>query len=446
MKQRIVRGYLRALGLTVGILAGASYDTAHAAWEFAHADRANRGRADVTTAPARSRSKSVPGLGTFAPGSGPVIAPDGTVYLGTLEGKLIALHADGSPFWSRDITANPTFKQRIVASPAVGADGSIYVIGVKRLGKAEPTLHIFTPGGGFVGSHAFPTHGTRGARTSAPPNIARIGNLEVVLVPALYREGNQPRDLRIVGFSTMGNVVIDEFVSREGGGDITGVPIEPCDIFGVCYRPRRVALGGLVPMPGVAVFTNIGGGAPNVIVTEPPHRVHGFTFSDKPALTRTFRFLIESRTVISSPMALPDNHTIVGTDRGVVFAGPNANKLPPVTSNLGAVSGAPTLLADGRAVVIDNGPKNAGVALIKDGQHVGGRSLPGRSMVSAAASRTHIFVSTTDAFHTLDANTLEEVAKIDLLGGGASTPAIGPQGHVYTIVSNILFVFPPPRP
>jgi hypothetical protein len=56
------------------------------------------------------------------------------------------------------------------------------------------------------------------------------------------------------------------------------------------------------------------------------------------------------------------------------------------------------------------------------------------------------FISTTDAFHTLDTNTLEEVAKSDLLGGGVSTPAIGPQGHVYTIVSNILFVFPPRRP
>jgi hypothetical protein len=234
-------------------------------------------------------------------------------------------------------------------------------------------------------------------------------------------------------------------VSREGGGDVTGVPIEPCDIIGVCYRPRRVGLGELVPMPGVAVFTNTGGGAPNVIVTEPPHRVHGFTFSDKPALTRSFRFLVESRRVVSPPMALPDNHTIVGTDRGVVFAGPNATKLPPVT-NLGVVSGAPTLLADGRALVVDNGPKGAGVALIKDGQLVGGRSFPFRSMVSAAASRTHIFVSTTDAFYTLDTNTLEEVAKIDLLGGGVSTPAIGPQGHVYTIVSDILFVFPPPRP
>ena len=60
----------------------------------------------------------MPNLGTFAPGAGPVVAPDGTVYLGTMEGKIIALHADGSPFWSRDI--HP--EERIIASPAVGAD------------------------------------------------------------------------------------------------------------------------------------------------------------------------------------------------------------------------------------------------------------------------------------------------------------------------------------
>ena len=61
------------------------------AWERFHGDAANRGFADVDTKPAGAGSLSVPGLGTFTPGAGPVIAPDGTVYLGTQEGKLIAL-------------------------------------------------------------------------------------------------------------------------------------------------------------------------------------------------------------------------------------------------------------------------------------------------------------------------------------------------------------------
>jgi hypothetical protein len=47
------------------------------AWERFHGDAANRGFADVDTRPAAGGSLSVPGLGTFTLGSGPVIAPDG---------------------------------------------------------------------------------------------------------------------------------------------------------------------------------------------------------------------------------------------------------------------------------------------------------------------------------------------------------------------------------
>ena len=101
------------------------------AWERFHGDAANRGFADVATKPAAGGSLSVPGLGTFTPSAGPVIAPDGSVYLGTQEGKLIALHADGKPFWSRDIDEG----ESIVASAAIGADGSVYVIGAKAESK-----------------------------------------------------------------------------------------------------------------------------------------------------------------------------------------------------------------------------------------------------------------------------------------------------------------------
>ena len=65
--------------------------------------------------------------------------------------------------------------------------------------------------------------------------------------------------------------------------------------------------------------------------------------------------------------------------------------------------------------------------------------------VSAAASHTHLFVSTTEAFLSYDTNTLAEVGRIDWGGGGASPPAIGPKGNVYAIAGDILFVFPAPR-
>jgi outer membrane protein assembly factor BamB len=66
-----------------------------------------------TGPPAKFRRFPPAGLGTFATGAGPVIAPDGSVYLGRQEGKLIGLHADGKPFWSRDVDPG----ESIVASP-----------------------------------------------------------------------------------------------------------------------------------------------------------------------------------------------------------------------------------------------------------------------------------------------------------------------------------------
>ncbi len=463
----VVGRRLSAAIVTGGLVLGAAQHV-RGAWEFAHADVANRGFVNVATAPAGKGSKSVPGLGTFAPGAGPVIAPDGTVYLGTLEGKLVALRADGGSFWSRDITPG----QAIVASPAIAADGSVYVVGTKKTlvrdhrdGKSvqrtvfESTLHKFTASGGSIAQGAFPVHGQGGAFTSAPPNIVRIGSLEVVLVPAVYDSATAApgNDLRLIGFSTAGNAVLDQRVvhypvfTTGGSGRPAWVDwscLVPVVGWGGClgyipYNPPRIP-ASRPPLPGVAIFTFAGGGAPFVIVTDQLHTIVGYTFSAKPSLTETFRVRDESRKLMSPPMVLPNGHTLVGAEDGVVFAPPNGVKLPALTSNLGAVRAAPTLLADGRAAVVDAGPKDVGLALVQGGQHVGGRSFAGRSIASATASRTHIFVSTADAFYTLDTNTLAQAAKIDLIGGGLSTPAIGPQGHVYTIASDILFVFPPP--
>jgi hypothetical protein len=434
-----------------------SATTALAAWERFHADGANRGFVDVATKPAGSGSRSVPNLGTFAPGAGPVIAPDGTVYLGTMEGKLIALHADGSPFWSRDIHPG----EAIFASHVVGADGSIYVIGTKtvrdhRVDAREKTvststLHKFTSSGGWVAQTPFPEHpGSRGS--SAPPNIVRIGDVEIVLAPAVYfNRVSTATDVHLVGFATAGGVVIDQLVSREtgaatGGGDlvclvpILGIGCLICNEFPCEYRPPRA---GPAPMPGAAIFTFAGGGAPFVIVSDQRHDIVGYTASSPsaPKLTETFRVHDPKRRLLSSPMVLPDGHTLVSTvDGEIVFAGPNGIKLPPVKLAGGTIYGAPTLTASGLAA----GVAGSKLALLRDGKVVSTASLPAPSFAAAASSRTHVFVSTTDALVTFDADAKRRLQTFDWVGGGASPPAIGPKGQVYAIASNILFVFPPP--
>lgn len=55
------------------------------AWQTAHGQPDNTHFANVTTKPA-VKAFATEKLGTVSLGSGPVIAPDGTVYVGTEEG------------------------------------------------------------------------------------------------------------------------------------------------------------------------------------------------------------------------------------------------------------------------------------------------------------------------------------------------------------------------
>jgi hypothetical protein len=97
------------------------------------------------------------------------VANDGTVYIGNEQGKLMAFRADGTPYWSRDITHG----QSIVASPVIDSQGNVYVIGVKAMRdhtvtptvtRMEATLHKFTPSGGWLYQMPFPQQCTTAAR------------------------------------------------------------------------------------------------------------------------------------------------------------------------------------------------------------------------------------------------------------------------------------------
>jgi hypothetical protein len=62
-----------------------------------------------------------------------------------------------------------------------------------------------------------------------------------------------------------------------------------------------------------------------------------------------------------------------------------------------------------------------------------GLPLKGESIAAAAASCTHLFVASVDAFTTYDAATLKQVARVTWSGGGRTSPAIGPTGFVYGV-------------
>lgn len=456
-----------AMLVTTTLLLSAAQDAG--AWERAHSDGPNSGFANVMTLPAE-RPGNVTGLGTFAAGSGPVIAADGTVYLGNQQGQLIALQADGTRKWTQSIT--PGFA--ILAAPVIDSEGSIYVIGTRTvrneqvsppLTRYDSSLYKFTPGGQLAWRQVFPNH-FDGPTTSAPPNVWKSGGAEVVMAPAYYRNKvTGGFEGRIVAFSKAG-VVLDD------ARFVTVVPYAIADseysswcaippVGLVCiltpdfnpsggeYNPdpaTQLPEGTGAPNPAIAIFSYPGAGTPFILVSDQQQDLVAFTFVNN-RFNQVFRERNDRRWFRSPPMVKPDGHTMIATadmdgKGSFSFFGPNMNAIEPV-KNIRSFA-APTQMADGRIAIVGIDRQ---LRILRSGNRPGNTiELPGQSLVSAAASRDHLFVATAGSFLTYDATTTQKVAEIFWMGGGTVTPAIGPDGHVYGMASNVLFVFPPPRP
>lgn len=415
----------------------------------------NSGYVDVDTQPATATPVQVANLGTFSPGAGPTVAPDGMVVLGNLEGQVIALHEDGSPYWNRQLP----HPQSITASPVIGRDGSIYVVGSwtatdHRDGADQPVgygwLHRFTSDGGapVTGVVAFPQSGPWPMAIGAP-NIWGYGSDEAILVPAWYPFLNGG-ELKILAFSPNGEL-LTERTEDVSFGDVTSDsgPFDFLDFLAAPFTPGSVQPPANPPFPGVAIAPNPQGGTPFVVLIDGISKqtiAYAFCVGSscvQPGFVEAVRINHAPRQPLSSGTVLPSNNsTMVGTDDGVVFGGPSPANLLPITG-LGMIVGAPTLTVDGRAVIVNVDAEVIGL----QGQTIVSRvSLSGRTIARAAASRNHVFVSTTDGLHTLDADAAAFVATFPLAGGGIWPPAIGPQGRVYALAANVLQIFPPTNP
>ena len=136
-------------------------------------------------------------MGSFASGVGPVIASDGTVYLGSEQGVVWALHPDGTPYWHRALDRPG---ESIKAPPVVDTDGAVYVISTYEytdqrvnppVKHREARLYRFTSGSGIGWAATLPDHGSivegpdEGA-VSAPLNILHQNGTATILIVAGY--------------------------------------------------------------------------------------------------------------------------------------------------------------------------------------------------------------------------------------------------------------------
>lgn len=127
-------------------------------WTQFHADAPSRGTNFISTEFA-TRPAWIVDVGTVVYSS-PVIGGDGTIYVGNLEGELIATNPDGTEKWRLGL-GSP-----IMSTPAVADNGRIYVITTSQIGEPEPFdtmlrsfLWIVDMNGGLLEFVALPDEG-----------------------------------------------------------------------------------------------------------------------------------------------------------------------------------------------------------------------------------------------------------------------------------------------
>jgi hypothetical protein len=267
------------------------------------------------------------------------------------------------------------------------------------------------------------------------------------MVPAVYRRLG--REYHVVAFSAQGGPPVSIQVS-DIPDETTGSGWNWWDLFGSSFEHgvpvHPIALPGLPP---VAIYTYPGGGTPWIMASDHVHDVVGMTFDPVRGFREWFRVRDASRAMLSAPSVLFDAHTALGTNTGeVVFVGPNQSQLSPVkplggTTNPNELFASLTRVADPTLAVAVGLYEE--LALLRLNAVLYRTNVGGAAVVPPAASRTHVFVSTSDALITLSSDVRTELRRFPWIGGGASPPAIGPSGRVYAIASDILFIFPPPR-
>src|SRR5262249_7956934 len=389
--------FIAAVSLTM-TLRLTSTSQAQLSWSRAHATAGNEALIPISTAPAGRGSVSIPEIGTFAGGVGPVTAADGTVFIGNTDGKVFAFRADGTLLWSRD-TGNTG---AILGSPVVTSDGNVFVVTTRVLTRdhrpgAPPSgirpqsyLHRFTAGGGWSGPIAFPTRDRITGYTTTPVNILRPAGQEVLIVPVVYRVLSTT-EVWILAFSNTGGFLGDAMVTRTQD-EIVGVKPDwlPPVHFEHGVRPDPAGF------PSVAISQ---GGTGSIMVSDRMHNLVGYTFAtDGTKGQFTERFRVKDKQLFFTPMVMFDGRTRIGTSDGrIVVAGPNPGTVSQIKLGTTPVYAPLTQTVDGGLIALAG---DSELALLRGDKVVSRTKLPGFSLVRPAASHTHVFVATTEALVT----------------------------------------------
>jgi outer membrane protein assembly factor BamB len=419
-------------------------------WSQVHADGASQGSRFVNTLDALTPLWSVDvGHVVF---SSPVIGPDGTIYVGNLEGQLIAVNPDGTIKFQFEAGVP------ILGAPAVADNGNIYFLNTQPFpdatfpdNKLRSAIGLVSPTGGQLQIRNIPDQGF----TTGSPKLFTINGAPFVALHVRTRfDGSPPARQSAV-------LVYDEqltLLDREdiGCGSVVVVGVGP-DIFGPIVdflkgikelndfgdpvkfepEPLNIAFGELQPSVAVAHRPDLG--PPEepfiVVVNRMCATVSAFRWR-QPKLVPVWENHLtqdDEPAALSSPAVLNDASVVVvgRLDGRVVAFDLATGEQRWISDDLGGPVLATPASVGKLIYVADFGTIHALNAVT--GARVHERGLKGSRGGSPAVSANHVHLQTHAEISTFSLD-FSSTDHDDDGFGGTSSPAIGSDGTVYVIV------------
>jgi outer membrane protein assembly factor BamB len=401
----------------------------------------------------------------------PVLGPDGTIYIGTFDGNLVAVRPDGQVKWTTAI-ATRNFD---VVTPAVAEDSTVYclctnrtivrdhreqpVVRDHRANPPPPELPTPAPNSFLV---RVDPDGRQRWKVPIRPQAGEFGivNGTIAGAPRIVSRGNQARIVFVVRYAVPIRydddfrgplfvchlAVVDEggtfrlfnryeeekiFIDAHGGGGFGSATVgSPPDLPGPKLRNARpcadtpVVFGAFPTDPTLTIIASGDTGLYALRWNDREGALAGQPQKFKPA---TF----------PSPAAFP-NGLLTGTS-GTRVTLLDADTLTPHVAEPTQLSRFATV-AGGLRQMYFSQRQGTLIAMDSNGAVWKRTQLGADTVAFPALSANHVHVATATGLRTLTLD-LQDVASVDLPGAGFSSPAIGPDGSVYVAAGSTLFAF-----
>jgi outer membrane protein assembly factor BamB len=429
-----------------------------------HTDGPSQGFVPVHTSKAEQPKWSVE-VGAVGYGS-PVIGADGTIYVGTLSGHLVAINPTGTIIWKLELTphGSANYPGVVTGSPAVGSDGNIYVVTTvnqivrdhrggadKEFRVRKSCLHSVSPAGFLNWTFDFPKNATPtglGGYTTSSPKVWGDGEIHI-FVPAVFSSG------ALGGGYAVELIVINQFGNLAFRTDIASYP--PSTIVGEGPGLGDIldAIWDFISSPvdfdtsgvGPTLEETFGWPEPTVAVVDYPKFADGplIVIDDNYKTMAAFRF--RSRVLMplwkktstdgrlrSSPAVFANNLLAIGQKDGTVsfFDVETGDEIwkpwykasKPVMSPSASFGRQVFFVADKQLIVLDSNSE------LWKKQNLGGKCLGAPTL-----SASFVYVSANDGLYTFTFDLQEHTKNSDVIGG-VSSPVIADDGTVYVMDLN----------